>query len=216
MDVTVALINYQTPDLTLNAIESFKSKYSDLPVVLLDNGSKDDGKSIELIKNISNRLSNIKAVFLKENIYHGPAMDLIIKKYVTSKYIFFLDSDTVTNREGFLEKMVLLAESDREVYGVGEITHVNKRGFKSKSGTPILLTSYMLLKTDIYHQLNPFIHHGQPTINNFFDALEKGFELKEFFISEYIEHLWRGTASRYGYGLGLRSKLDYILNRLGF
>ena len=34
-------------------------------------------------------------------------------------------------------------------------------------------------------------------------------------MDDYIDHLWRGTASKFGYGLGLKGKFDYLLNKLG-
>lgn len=50
---------------------------------------------------------------------------------------------------------------------------------------------------------------------NFKAARENGYKLLHFPMDKYIDHLWRGTASKYGYKLGLKGKLDYLLNRLG-
>jgi hypothetical protein len=43
-----------------------------------------------------------------------------------------------------------------------------------------------------------------------------GYILKSFPIENFIDHRWRGTASRFGYGLGWRGKIDFVLNKLGF
>ena len=81
-------------------------------------------------------------------------------------------------------------------------------------------------KEMIYQLINSFenvraemlpdnIYHGQPTLFNFKETTDKGYVLKEFPISEYIDHKWRGTAEKFGYGLCWRSKLDYLLNKIG-
>lgn len=212
MDITTVIINFQTPDLLATAVSSFKKEYPYMDLLILDNGSEDN--SLEVIKDLEKQFSGISVIELEQNIYHGPAMDLICKKYIKSEFVFFLDSDTETKKGGFLEKMNSMFNTEK-VYGVGEFNVVNKRGFKSNSGLTILQTPYMLLRTEIYNHLAPFIHHGQPTLFNFKSAQEEGYELKEFRISEYIDHKWRGTADKFGYGLGWRGKLDYVLNKLG-
>ncbi|HAH52491.1 MAG TPA: hypothetical protein DCL80_15040 [Balneola sp.] len=215
MDITTVIINFQTPDLLDRAVRSFKRFYPEIPLIIIDNGSKDLGQSKKLIKSFVEEFESIEGVFLETNIFHGPAMDLAIKEYVNTKYVFFLDSDTVTKKGGFLEEMDEFISSEREIYGMGEIIKANKRGYKSETGKEILLTPYMLINTDLYSSLRPFIHHGQPTLHNFSDAASKGFTLKAYKISDYIDHIWRGTADRFGYGLGFKGKLDYLLNKLG-
>lgn len=212
MDITTVIINFQTPDLLRTAVTSFKKVYPEVDLLILDNGSKDN--SIEEINELKCRFDNISVIELKENIYHGPAMDLVCKKYISSDYTFFLDSDTETKQGGFLEQMYSQFDA-KKVYGVGEFNIVNNRGFKSDTGLRILQTPYMLLDTEIYNRLPPFIHHGQPTLFNFKKAQEDGYELEEFNVSDYIDHRWRGTADKFGYGLGWRGKLDYVLNKLG-
>ncbi|RNC79315.1 MAG: glycosyltransferase [Balneola sp.] len=213
MDLTVVIVNFQTPDLVKTAIDSFKKFYPDVPLLIIENGSKDE--SPDVIRLLAESYNETKVLFLEKNIYHGPAMDLALSTHIDTEFGFFLDSDTETLKEGFLEEMVSLAGNDDQNYGVGEFNRVNKRGFSAKDGVLILWTPYMLLRKDIYKQLSPFHHHGQPTLANFTDAESKGYKLVEFPVSEYIDHKWRGTADRFGYGLGWRGKLDYLLNKLG-
>ncbi len=215
MDITTVIINFQTPDLLEIAVKSFKKNYPKQLLLIIDNGSDDENRSKKVIDECCNTYESTEAIFLDKNIFHGPAMDLAIRKYVHTKYVFFLDSDTETKRDNFLEKMFEIIESNKKTYGVGEIIKINKRGYKSENGDKILLTPYMLLNIELYKKLTPFIHHGQPTIHNFKEAQQKGLKLVEFKISEYIDHLWRGTASKFGYGLGLKAKLDFILNKIG-
>ena len=213
MDLSTVIINFQTPELLQTAVGSFKKEYPEAKLLIIDNGSRDN--SPEVIRGMVKDLQNTKAVYLPENIYHGPAMDLAIRGYVDTGFVLFLDSDTETKKGGFLEKMLAGIQSNDRVYGVGEFTIVNKRGFKAEEGITILQTPYMMLRTDEYKKLSPFIHHGQPTLFNFKEAAEKGLSLSEFKISAYIDHKWRGTAEKFGYGLGLKGKWDFFLNKLG-
>jgi GT2 family glycosyltransferase len=212
MDVTTVIINYQTPDLLEVAVNTFKKHYPEVPLLIVDNGSKDESK--KAIQDLTSQNPKTESLFLDKNIYHGPAMDLVIRNHVQTGYTFFLDSDTETHRSGFLEKMTSLA-SAQDIYAVGETITINNRGFKDDKGFNVLMTPFMLIKTKVYKQFPPFIHHGQPTIHNFRDAQKEGLELAEFQVSDYIFHHWRGTANRFGYGLGLKSKLDYLLNKIG-
>lgn len=212
MDITAVIINFQTPDLTETAVHSFKSFYPNIPLIIADNGSHD--RSPELIEQWAEELPQTRALLFEENLYHGPAMDHILRNEIQTAFAFMLDSDTETRKGGFLEQMAELVEPD-QVYGAGRIQTVNKRGFKSEEGWQILLTPYMLIKTKIYRNFRPFVHHGQPTLFNYLDAYEAGYELRDFPIHKYIDHKWRGTADRFGYGLNWRAKLDYLLNKVG-
>lgn len=214
MDITTVIINYQTPDYLEKAVISFKKFYPNLPLLIIDNGSKDE--SINVINELENEFDNTRSQRLDKNIFHGPAMDLAARELVDSKYIFFLDSDTETLKGGFIENMLNLFMKENTLYGVGELNFVNKRGFNGgKKDIKILQTPFMNLDREKYLGLKPFIHHGQPTLFNFQEAKEKGFTLEQFPISDFIYHKWRGTAERYGYGLGLKGKVDYLLNALG-
>lgn len=215
MNILCAIVHYQTPDLLKTAAQSFKKYYPHCPLLIVDNGSTDG--SAEKVKELGLLLPETETLFFKENIFHGPAMDQIMRKYADKEYVFFLDSDTETLKPGFLEPMADYLDVSKDHYGIGEVVSVNKRGFKSeaKNTTPVLLTPYMLLRRSLYIDLPPFIHHGQPTLHNFKEAFISGYQLGFFPVSTYIDHLWRGTADRYGYGLGLRSKWDYLMNKLG-
>lgn len=212
MDVTTVIINFQTPDLLQVAVNTFKKEYPEVPLLIVDNGSKDE--SVEAIQILTSQQPNTTSLFLDKNVYHGPAMDLVLRDHISTAYTFFLDSDTETHKAGFLEKMITLA-SAQNIYAVGETITINNRGFKDEEGFKVLMTPFMLIKTGLYKQFPSFVHHGQPTIHNFREAQEQGLKLAEFPVSDYIFHHWRGTANRFGYGLGLKSKIDYLLNKMG-
>lgn len=213
-DVSVVIVNYRTPDLLERAASSFRTFYPDVEMVIVDNGSNDS--SAEVIDSlISRNPDKTKKIMLERNYFHGPAMDTAIRAS-TKELVFLLDTDTETYQGGFIEKILSEFNSDGKVYGVGRIDRVTKRGFASEHGTEmILISAYMMLKRSTYMQLPPFIHHGMPTLENFSEALARGFELRNFDIDSCIHHAGRGTASRFGYSLGFRSKIDFILNKVG-
>jgi GT2 family glycosyltransferase len=211
--VRTVVINFQTPDLLKIAVESFRKHYPHSPLLIIDNGSKDDSKSaIGKLQQIAPKHTNV--LLLDANIYHGPAMHLAMKT-VTEDYIFFLDSDTQTIRGGFLDSMQAKFEESERTYAVGRQMMINKRGFPSNTGMTVLTPAYMMVHRKRYFDFAPFEHHGFPVMKNFFDAQQKGYFLGSFHIEEFIEHRWRGTASRFGYGLGWKSRLDFILNKIG-
>lgn len=211
--ISAVVINYQTPDLLRTAVESFRRFYPMIPLLIVDNGSADESRStIEQLCEAGD--GHVQAEYLPENIFHGPAMHHALQRQ-TTPYVYVFDSDTKTLKGGFLEAMHAALEESKESYGAGYVVRANQRGFADPKGIPVLASAYMLLKRNVYLQLPPFIHHGLPALKNFQAATKKGYRLISFPIEEYVEHLGRGTAERYGYGLGLRSKLDYLLNKIG-
>lgn len=212
-NVCTVVINYQTPDLLQVAVESFRRFYKGTPLLIIDNGSRDQSKDV--INNLA-RIAPQKTdvLFLETNIYHGPAMDRAINE-TNKEFVFFLDSDTETRQGGFLEAMYEKFQTSVQLYGVGRPLLVNKRGFYNPAGEQVLAPAYMMIRRSYYYKLPPFEHHGLPIMKNNLAARQKGYELQSFPIEEYIDHAWRGTASRFGYGLGWRGKLDYVLNKIG-
>jgi GT2 family glycosyltransferase len=211
--ICTVVINYRTPELVKTAVESFRKFYPAADLLIIDNGSKDS--SAEVVEELKNKSpQHTEVIFLNENIFHGPAMHLALEKTVQEN-MFFLDSDTETYKGGFLEEMASILNSSDKVYGTGRFLMINKRGFQSSKGISFPAPAYMMIKKKLYYQFPPFEHHGMPVLKNFSKALQLGCKFKEFPIENYIEHLWRGTAGRFGYGLGLKAKIDYLLNKLG-
>jgi hypothetical protein len=214
LPVTAVVINYQTPDLVAVAVRSFRHYYPDVPLLIIDNGSQDHSRQI-IETLVTADGGPTQTLWLPKNLYHGPAMHQAME-LVGTPYVYFFDSDTETRRGGFLEPMIAALEADPQAYGAGRIVEVDRRrGFRKPGGMPVLVTPYMLLRRDFYFRLPPFIHHGLPTIQNFRAAEQAGYRLIPFPIETYVHHLGRGTAARYGYGLGWRSRLAYLLERLG-
>ena len=211
--ITATIVNYRTPDLLTTAVESFRVHYPEIPLIIVDNGS--DAETVRVVRNLVDRSGDTaSAILLDTNIYHGPAMHRAMTA-ATTPYVFVLDSDTETHSGGFLEEMLEEFEHD-DVYAVGEAITVNKRGFASRRGSiTVVASAYMLIDRIKYGKLPPFIHHGLPVLNNFAAAERRGWIIKSYRVGDCVTHLGRGTAARFGYGLGFRSRLDYFLNKLG-
>ena len=217
--VTALMVHYRTPDLLRVAVESFYGQCPDVPMLVFDNGSigSPEGEaSRTLFEELESRFAPaLRIERHPRNLFHGPALDLALRDRIETPYAFILDSDTRTLRPGFLPAMVERLEADERHYAIGAAEQVNERGFKQAGGMRILLTPYLLLRTALYPRFEPIVHHGQPTLFHFRDAQRQGYVLLDFPIESYIEHEWRGTASRFGYRLGWRGRIDYLLNRLG-
>jgi len=212
--LSVIIINFQTPNLLKNAVDSFREFYPTIDLLIVDNGSKDN--SLAVINNlIEKHQTSTTLLAFPKNIFHGPAMHAAIQK-VSKEYIFLLDSDTETIKGLFLEKMLELAQTNEKTYSVGRLDTVDKRGFLTNGkGIPAVRTAYMMINRKYYHRFHPFEHHGLPTLKNFTDAHQLGFKFLNFPIENYINHLGRGTAAKFGYNLGIKSKIDFILHKLG-
>ncbi len=211
--VTAAVVNFQTPDLLENAVRSFREHYPTTDLLIVDNGSQDESKSLihELVRELP---QNTRTLYLEKNVFHGPAMHRALET-ISSTYVYFFDSDTITKTGGFLEEMTSQLDSSG-AYGIGRKHHVDKRGFPKQDGFPILISYYMMWRVETYKSLPPFEHHGLPVLKNCIDAHHRGEHLLDYPIQDYVDHLGRGTASRFGYSLGWRSRWERLLYKLGF
>jgi len=92
MDISIIIINYKTPDLVIDCIQSINEKTRDISyeIIVVDNASGDN--SIEIIK--KEFKENIKLIEADENLGFGKANNLGVR-YATGKYILLLNSDTV-------------------------------------------------------------------------------------------------------------------------
>ena len=212
--VSGVVVNFQTPDLTRRAIESLRQFYPRLPLLLIDNGSKDNSR--EVLQELQTTPATT-LLFNKRNLFHGPAMHQAMAQ-ASSTHVFFLDSDCIMFRGGALERMLEIADQDDLCYAVGKRVTMNKRGFdvpEQSGAIPYIRPICMLVKREIYGVLPPFRHHGTPCLDNMRDAVSRGYHLLDFPVLDYVTHEGRGTAGLYGYGLGLSGKLNHLLNKMG-
>ena len=193
--VTAIIVNFKTLNLVKQAYESLKKVYS-LPLLLIDNGSRD--ASTDWVRDHG-------GIGLPKNIGHGPAMHFAIKQ-VTTPYFLTMDSDCVITQGGFLEEMLPFFEG-ANAYAIGW-----QREAQRETGVPItwfterppkrnfvryihpVLSLYDRAK---YNTLKPFNHHGAPVLQNMLDAEAHGYSVKGFSITKYTTHLGAGTRRMY-------------------
>jgi len=211
-DVTAVTVNYRTADLTKRCVSSFLTQYPQVKFILIDNGSHDDSTSY--IREVAALHPNVSAIFNQANLFHGPALDQGTRVSKT-RFVFTLDSDCEVKSGGFLELMIGLFQ-DPSLYATGMLLLVDRFGFSlppaSKGGIQYVHPSAMLLERGKYAGLPPFVHHGAPCLRNMREAIKAGFTVSDFPVMDYISHDWRGTAGRYGYGLGATTYLRSLLS----
>ncbi len=214
--LTAVIINFRTPDLTERAARTFRRFYPDVQLLLIDNGSGDESSALLRTLRAMNT-DRTTVVFNEKNLHHGPAMDQAVR-LCQSRYVFFLDSDCEVKNGGFLEGMIALADAGETNYAVGKRIFMNDRGFdveEQASAHPYIRPICMLVRRATYVTLPPFERHGAPCLANFIAADKAGFALVHFPVEDYVHHEGRGTATRHGYRLGWRGRVNHLLNKLG-
>jgi len=214
--VTAVIINFQTPDLTTTALSSFRTYYPSVPLLLIDNGSS-DGSAETLATLIEQWPDTTSLIRNATNIHHGPAMDQAVRT-VRTPFVLFLDSDCEVVRGGFVEAMEKLLQEDHRNYVSGKRIWMNERGFDvaETPGAHLYIRPIcMMLRRNIYLTLPPFERHGAPCLANFIGAARRGLRLLHFPVESHVRHKGRGTAGRHGYRLGIRGKVNHLLNKLG-
>jgi len=211
--VTAIIINYKTLDLTAHCVESFLEAYPTVRLILIDNGSHDS--STDYLRTVVARHGNVSGIFNYKNRYHGPAMHQGIVASNT-RYVFTLDSDSAVLRTGFLEAM-LAQFSNPDTYAVGSLRFMDRFGFDLLPGTRCythyIHPAMMLLDRAKYLTLTRFIHHGSPCLRNMYAAQRRGYRLCDFPVQDFCLHLGRGTCSRYGYGLSVKTLIESYISK---
>lgn len=200
-DITTIIVNYKTPNLLRDCVESFRVHYANAPLLLIDNGSMDESRAY--IRQTATS-AHTQCLLNPQNLFHGPAMNQGIRNCNTP-YVFMLDSDCLILKTGFLEQMQNILEQHK-AYAAGRLQYKNRFGYDVQSTasgvTPYVDPYAVLLKKSDYLMLPPFAHHGAPCLQNMKKAQQQEVQLVDFPIHQFVKHLGRGTCGRYGYGLG--------------
>jgi len=215
--VTAVIINYKTPDLVRRVVASFRQHYPSLPLLLIDNGSHDESEKV-LQAFHDQQPQTTRLLLNANNLHHGPAMDQALREIATP-FVLFLDSDCHVINGGFVEQMLNKLQEQDSFYSVGKRISMDTRGFDVSEGMSNAILYIrplcMMLKRDMYLTLPPFERHGTPCLRNMRSAAERSLGLLDFPVEQFVEHEGRGTAGRFGYQLGWRGKLNYLLHKIG-
>ena len=210
-------VGRSVPDLLDRALGSLRKFYPTIPVLLIDNGS-DDGKSAGLIMDWKSRYPQHTEFLLnKRNLHHGPAIDQALH-HAASPFVLLLDSDCEILRGRLIEEMLKFAASSPLHYAVGQRVWMDRRGFDlpaaNQEAIPYIRPICMLIRRSAYLELPKAERHGAPLLANMRKAARSGYVLVDFPIEEYIHHKGRGTAGQFGYGLGWKGKMNFLLHKL--
>ncbi len=213
-DVAVIVVNYRTELLIRRCVESLLEHYTDVKLLIIDNGSQDG--STAYIKRVAQHNEKVACITNDENLYHGPAMDQGITSSATP-FVFTLDSDCEVLERGFLERM-LDSFKDPRLYAVGQLVHMDRYGFETQSDREntirYIRPHAMLLDRGKYLTLPRFTHHGSPCLRNMREAEKVGYRVADFPIDAFVRHDEKGTCSRYGYGLGPKTLVEKLLSKI--
>lgn len=209
--ITIVIVHFKTLDYTKKALESIRKFYPSIKIILVNNGNDEESKSF--LSAFAQEDGNLLLLTPGKNLHHGPGMHEAIK-HVSSDWFLTFDSDCEILKSNLIEEM--FQKVDEKTYAVGEIIIMNKYGFFAREGEESFKYVHPkcgLFKREIYWKLPPFEKHGAPCITNQFEAQKKHYELKNFHVDDYVRHKQRGTASIYGYKLGVKGRLNWLKNK---
>lgn len=216
-NIPVLTVNYETPDLILNLVSSFR-KFYDNQFLIIDGSSQEKYNELkELLKDFE----NIEIHHFDFNIHHGPGLEYGFK-YLKSKQILALDSDVTILNAGFLED--LIKNISKEAYGIGDCQFVDDNGFNvgsrkgahglkesemTEGGYRYLHPAIMLVNRDVVLKYAMPEKHGAPMLSTMKDIHSKGMSHllihSEWVYNDnrnpekkYVNHPWCSTVNRTG------------------
>ena len=197
--ITALTIHYNTPDLLLTLLSSFR-KFYDIPYMVID-GS--EGRYYERIKEYGKEF-NVTIVHFDTNIHHGGGLAYGLKT-IQTRQVLFLDSDIVILKSGLVE--ILQSKLRPESYGIGDISEVNEFGVNVPQGIKYMHPSFALINREVALGYPLPVRHGAPMISTMkatppiqheqfiADDLLNSIEKKP---CVYFVHEWCGTVKRTG------------------
>lgn len=162
MDLSVIVVNYKTPELTLAALESVMASQTDftVEVILIDNASHDG-----CLERVRAELPSVSIIANAENLGFSTANNQGIRA-ATGRYVLLLNSDTVIPPDCLQIMLVFMEEQPRVgasgckiVLPDGSLDPACKRGFP----TPAASFYYFIGLADRYPRSSKYnyYHMGQ-------------------------------------------------------
>lgn len=183
MKLDVAVVNYNTDFFLYNLLRSIGAV---LPVEAIgrvhvwDNGSSDaSGAMLGAFAAAAPWLAVHRSPV---NLYHGPALDRLLREHCDASWVLVLDSDTEVRRN-FLPDLPVL-EPDPPVF-VGQIAPTANQFYA--------YPFYLLVNRVWYLELPPFSHDGAPGLALFRCVAERSLPYRRFRWSDYVEHFGQGS-----------------------
>lgn len=113
LPISVIIVNYKTPELTLKALRAlFASSILPAQVILVDNASQDETPRL-----VRQEFPQVNVIESQKNLGFAGGNNLGIKQ-ATQSYLWFLNSDTETGKKS-MEQMYNYLENNKKVGAVG-------------------------------------------------------------------------------------------------
>lgn len=229
-NITVLITQRKTFDITRLCLESLLRFYPDIPILVMDGDSADESllylrwKSLTE-KNIS--LVELKGVVGKHNS-HGVAMHDCLTKFIKTKYVLLLDSDTIIFRGGFIEWMLDQIQGTDNMFATGtlmEVSNSNDAIGAPKDDEDILRYAHpscSIIDREKYIQFKSVSSdHGSPLVYVMKEAKELGMCVGYFPVDKYVAHLsgssWSEprTVWKHDFGVQARPFISFITESAG-
>lgn len=140
-DVSIIIVNYKTPQLCLDCIESIYkyTKDLDFEIILIDNGSGDSSYDV-LKEGIEESVVLLRS---EENLGFGRANNKAAER-ANGKYLFFLNSDTLVE-DNVVNSMKAYLDANLDVGSVGvSLYNAERQPVKSFGAFPSMKTNVIV------------------------------------------------------------------------
>lgn len=191
-DLTVLICQRKTADVTKLCLESLLNHYPTVSVLIVDGDSQDESSMYLAMKQAL--YPNVKVhTHQSDRHSHGEIMDFAIRHLITTRHVLLMDSDVITMRAGYIEKM--LERLDSGCYAVGTVMEM---GIQAEGCGPAIDAddtvwyahpSLSMINRQRYLNLAPFKDHGAPCISNMIEAKHKGYVVGDIDVENYTLHL---------------------------
>lgn len=138
LDLSIIIVNYNTKGFIRNCLISILSSIDikiSYEIIVVDNAST-DGSPSEILK-IKNKISNMQIILNTKNVGFSKANNQGIKISQKSRYILFLNPDTIIQQKNTIEELIKFMDIHKDagaatckiVMPNGEIDDASHRGF---------------------------------------------------------------------------------------
>ena len=190
---TLLVCQRQTKEFTQLCLESFLRFYPDFKILFIDDESGDDSALYLKYKELTT--PNLSVYWRSGKHHaHGDMLNEAMTEHITTPYVLMMDSDTITNRGGWIEPMLQKFKENDNLYATGTLMLVTESGEACgapKDENDILRYAHpscAMYDVAKYKTLFRSSDHGAPLALNMIDAKQKGLDVTSFPIEKYVAH----------------------------